>query len=933
MSPLTRSRCSSPGPGASSRGSSRTHPSNPTGTPSCTTASLSAPSATTVKAPSSNPAWGTPSADYVPTPSRTTSSGYSGPSRRLPPMSTMGPSAPPSSSPTSSTPTSSTTASPTNRYGQTVSAAAEAAAPVLGLSVGEYGELLRGPADMQSGHSREHGSETERGLPCGAFCWYRGSPEAGQDGSRDDCPAGAGSAAASSSPPGMPTSDPATSSSSHSPLMSLPTGESGGAEDLGQERSTLEQQGRHLDGGPAFGGSRLADNPVYPACLPDSRREELRAGLVAGSRDGWRRQPSPELGGGLQGSLGASRGEDQGDLICPTHRAQLDEVGPGSWCVGLNATYSQDSLDWRLVWLNFTLSRDSQMGPSSFEYFDSYVVGKDGKKGLLELSFGTKEFQLASLLDDGMTRATSYYTNKTIVKPGDTVSIGIGVLQDTPNQLYLCDQDSNVLLSVPFKSSELQGQGPNYIVNRREGVFSSFMLDSRTFSVNQTLVDGYGTCSFDSSCGLETLTCTGQALRYPCPRSTPGLHWMISSKLVDTGLSGGIWGREFALSGLLGSYMLLGDVQVKFVVHFFQSRVVLLDPAHGLSCSGPYISNKPATRDEGVDWTIGLDSSGMVFLGLFDQTTQKHHTVCGFRNFGQDVHLVAIVPVGSRPGLSVFKQFGKGFPQGGHAPTSSSEDKYGFYHPVLNTTSQTYLPLVPYGQNAPFLPVGVPAIDNLGLSPPQGFFFNKTTSQYEPSGDSSTSGSLGPLTPFQLLEGTDSCDLEIYSLCNSTRVGLQAPMANLADGDWSLFAMVSTGIPTYPLASPPPEFNFQFSFKDEQGQVKFSIKVSNSSVIVSDQESRKIAEAVSPQCGPYCSTYPRGLFAFWLQKKSSSSTFTLGHPHSLEHHGHVGPADREGYHDHDLHQDPLAGPRGQERVSSGAGPALQGHQRPAGSSS
>ncbi|KAJ1606515.1 mucin-like protein, partial [Cryptosporidium canis] len=555
---------------------------------------------------------------------------------------------------------------------------------------------------------------------------------------------------------------------------------------------------------------------------------------------------------------------------------RLDEVGPGSWCVGLNATYTQESPDWRLVWLNFTLSRDSQTGPSSFEYFDSYVLSKDGKKGLLELSFGAKELQLASLQDDGTTRAVSYYTNRTIVKPGDTVSIGIAALQDTPNQLYLCDQDSNVLLSVPFTTSELQGQNPNYIVNRREGVFSSFMLDSRTLSVNQTLVDGYGTCSFDSSCGLETLTCTGQALRSPCPRSTPGLHWMISSKLVDTGLSGGIWGREFALSGLLGSYMLLGDVQVKLVVHFFQNRLVLLDPAHGLSCSGPYISNKPAGRDESVDWTIGLDSSGMVFLGLFDQTTQKHHTVCGFRNFGQDVHLVAIVPVGSRPAVSVFRQFGKDFPQGGHAPTSSSENKYGFYHPVLNTTSQTYLPLVPYGQNAPFLPVGVPAIDSLGLSPPPGFFFNKTTSQYEPLGDSTVSGSLGPPLPFQLLEGTDSCDLEIYSLCNSTRVGLQAPMASLADGDWSLFAMVSTGIPTYPSASPPPELNFQFSFKDEQGQVKFSIKVSNSSVIISGQESRKIAEAVSPQCGPYCSTYPRGLFAFWLQKKSSSSTFTLG---------------------------------------------------------
>ncbi|XP_666597.1 hypothetical protein [Cryptosporidium hominis TU502] len=564
----------------------------------------------------------------------------------------------------------------------------------------------------------------------------------------------------------------------------------------------------------------------------------------------------------------------EADSLKPSSKhltCKLEEVDPGSWCVGLNATYNQVDSDSKLIWLNFTLSKDLQGDPNTFEYLDSYILKKENDKDLIELKFGSKELQIKDLIND--ETSLSYYTNKTILKSGEIFKLGIGVLEESPDKIYFCDEYSNVLLRIPFPSSEISGS--NFIINSKKEIFSSFMVDSKPLSINETLIDGYNSCSFESNCGLETLTCTGQILEYPCPRSTPGLNWMISSKLVDTGISSGEWGNEFAINNILSSFIILGDLQIKFLVHFFRNRVVLLDPSHGLSCSGPYISNQAVTEGDSVDWTIGLDSNHMVFLGLFDSNSKKHFTVCGFKNFGEDIPFVAVIPVGSKPGLNIFKQFGRGFPTGGYESTSNSKDNNGFYHPNLDTSTQEYTPLIPYGQNAPFLPVGVPVTDDQGLVVPPGFYFNKTTSQYEPLGSAEDSNSLRPPVPFQLVQGIEECELEIYSFCNSTKVAMESSMTNLDKKDWTLFAMVSTGIPTY-TQDPSPNFNFQFKFKDKQDQIKFSIDISNSSIVISGSDSSQIAEAVSPQCGPYCSTYPKGYFTFWLQKKFSENKFVVG---------------------------------------------------------
>ncbi|OII74959.1 uncharacterized protein cubi_00884 [Cryptosporidium ubiquitum] len=563
----------------------------------------------------------------------------------------------------------------------------------------------------------------------------------------------------------------------------------------------------------------------------------------------------------------------EADSLKPSSKhltCMLDEINPNTWCVGLNATYNQFGSESKLIWFNFTFSNDIQGDSSTFEYYDSYIIKKENNTELIEINFGRKEFQVKDLVSN--TLAVSFYPNKTVVAPGMNYRMGIGVLEETPDQIYFCDVFSHLLLNIPFNSSEISGT--NYIVNNRKEIFSYFMLDSKPLSINETLVQGYKSCSFESKCGLETLTCTSQVLEYPCPRSTPGLYWLISSKILDTNLSSGDWGKEFVFDNLLGSYIILGDPNIKFIIHFFRNKIVFLDPNYNLSCSGPYISNKPAPQGGNANWSIGFDSNDMVFLGFFDQINQKHYTICGFKNFGKDIPFVSILPVGSTPAVSVFRQFGSGFPTGGFESTSSLQNNYGFYHPEFNTTSQEYIPSAPYGMNLPFLPVGVPAIDSQGLETPPGFFFNKTTSQYEPLGSSEDPNSLRPPIPFQLTEGIDECELEIYSFCNSTNVSLLSSMNNLEERDWSLFVMVSTGIPTYPQDS-KPDFNFQFKFKDEQDQIKFTINISNSSIVIFGSDSSQIAIAVSPQCGPYCSTYPKGYFTFWLQKKSTENKFSL----------------------------------------------------------
>ncbi|KAH7649415.1 hypothetical protein FG379_000605, partial [Cryptosporidium bovis] len=212
-------------------------------------------------------------------------------------------------------------------------------------------------------------------------------------------------------------------------------------------------------------------------------------------------------------------------LVC-----MLDER-PLHWCTGLVAQYTQVESDSNTIWFNFSISGKSQVVNEyqEFSYFDSYTFrigeGVDSRRDLFTVYFGERKFMVVdkiSAVENANNIFEAYYTNKTKLSESSLITMGVSVLNE-------------VLLEVSSISiSDMTGSIT--IVNSKDDIFTQFMLEDGIESLENVLTDGYTSCSFDSACDLETLSCKAQVLHLPCPRSTAGLNWLIVSKMVETKL-------------------------------------------------------------------------------------------------------------------------------------------------------------------------------------------------------------------------------------------------------------------------------------------------------------------------------------------------------------------------------------------------------------
>ncbi|KAL7066939.1 hypothetical protein ACR3K2_26210 [Cryptosporidium serpentis] len=558
-------------------------------------------------------------------------------------------------------------------------------------------------------------------------------------------------------------------------------------------------------------------------------------------------------------------------------------ANPNNWCIGINATISDLKLDNSIIWLNFTFSDQSFFSQNQTVLSTAYELWNDNDV-LLSLKFNETKIILRNLKTSEVF--TSFYTNETLLFPGDAIIIGIGIYNEKSELVHIINENRQILISAKISNKITNSiQNITRVGNSKNKLFTSYMLQYNVTNMTSYLIDGYYTCSLDFTCSIQSTTCSGQALLNPCPIPFNGIYWSIESVIINSDMSNStenILSLYFQYPELLSIYAMNNGNSDTIIFYFFKDRMAMQDLENNLVCEGPYINNQNITNGTKIVWTIGIDSNDMIYLGISDIEDSKNYTVCSF-GFSKEIgSFVKLYPHSSYPSYSIFTQNGAGFNSGGYTPTSNLTT--GSYNPTYSEVTKSYMTKNPYGINAPYLPVGIPYIPINSSDILPGYIYNKASSQYQLDSNLTNNNNCNsrnihnisseypdnPFFPKTILYGKNQCNLQLFKLCNSTSVIVEVP-SSILKKNWTIFTMISTGIPSQPSQK---YSNYQYLFKNSLSQVVFKLAINNTAVELFD-ENGTIKTAVAPQCGPYCSTYPGGFFSFWLDYDSISNLYFI----------------------------------------------------------
>ncbi|OII70740.1 uncharacterized protein cubi_00885 [Cryptosporidium ubiquitum] len=539
-------------------------------------------------------------------------------------------------------------------------------------------------------------------------------------------------------------------------------------------------------------------------------------------------------------------------------------------CRGINGVSVTPFSQGNILWFNTTItsSKDKIHGLdfSSLHWF-GYQFLLDSNP-IFSLLFNETSITLTDQI--AKIEYSSRYTNESLAYPEMNIIFAIGWSR---LGLFVINSKSegliqiNSLTDISFNKVSLYGS---------EATPSNFLLTDQFVFPKQILYKGYESCSFFEDCPTEA-SCSSQVLTGICNKKNPGSYYQVDTVITETFLTNSTWGSRLELSSLLAEFVINeGNSQEDLLsIYIFENRLAIQDLKHNVVCSGPYPSDSIIDYGDSLSWSIGFDDSNQMYLNVQNFKGMGNFTICTLSTGIQNSDFLYLYPQGYAPGPSVFKEFKMGFPKGGFESSVSNSSLNGYYKPLYNTSSQEYDPEATYGINHPHFPPGIQAAPLNGslINTPSGYYYNTATGLFEKY-PNNTNIEINPFQPKELLEGLPECSLHMFDICNSTSVFLK-PKDTFFKQGWTLFVMLNNGIPSN--VSEKYDFNYKYEFlNSKQGnKVVLSLYYNNETVVFRNEVSGEFSVAGSPQCGPYCSTYPKGFFTFWLSYDHSSNNYII----------------------------------------------------------
>ncbi|KAJ1605640.1 mucin-like protein, partial [Cryptosporidium canis] len=575
----------------------------------------------------------------------------------------------------------------------------------------------------------------------------------------------------------------------------------------------------------------------------------------------------------------------------PWYETELEEcpLELASPCRGQNAVIKDSKFNkGNLIWISMSTVKSSPeivQGSSSYWHGFSFYRKDDSK--VLSILFNETHLRL----EDALTRTyySSRYTNSSMNYVGETVTVGLGWSR---LGLFLINDHRNSFVEIK-NSLDYSFVKLRHDSTEKKPSSSNYLLEDNFLYPDIPLFKGYETCGLFGECSVSPVACNSQVLKEVCLEKVPGMYWTFENVIQQTHVSNGTWGAELILDGLLNVYQVNDGFSDLLSIYFFDNRAVLLDLENKVSCSGPYPLNKKLNISSQIKWSIGFGKNYLLYLNIYDlENHSKAFTVCNIRYDASLLNIEFVYPLGFAPSMAKFTQYKSGFPIRGFDSTSSNSQNGGFYFPDKNTTTNELMPENKYGESFPFYPPGVkPApLDGDDSNTPPNYHYNSTTSQFEPNSDHPSPGELNPFRPTHIVDGNSICDLYLFSTCNATSARIMPENIPFKSG-WTLFVILSTGVPVRrddAQASKSVIYNYRYNFirtlakggaEDVSGvkteEVVMSLSLSNQTVVFRNEKTKANHLVGAPQCGPYCSTYPGGFFAFWLTYDSRSRRYVI----------------------------------------------------------
>ncbi|PPS92012.1 Uncharacterized protein GY17_00003979, partial [Cryptosporidium hominis] len=449
--------------------------------------------------------------------------------------------------------------------------------------------------------------------------------------------------------------------------------------------------------------------------------------------------------------------------------------------------------------------------------------------------------------------------------------------------LFILNEDLNSLIEL---QTDLDFEFKKIIQESNPQVPIKYILEEGFFYPNNILFIGYETCSLRNECRLDSTSCNSQVLKDTCDKRIDEMSWTFETSFSETNVNNGTWSQDLVIPDLLGVYLINnGHVDIS-IIYLFKNRLVLKGLILDQVCSGPYPRNQIKQIGDKITWSLAIDSNDLLYLNIIDDSDPKnkeYYTICPISYDNRFGRFKYIYPLGHAPSKVTFTQDLKGFPQGGYDSTSDpTNSNGGFYYPDKDKNTGEIKPEDKYGESYPFFPPGIkPApIDGDESNTPPGYHYNTTTGQFEKDEDNTNLDEINPFQPNHIVDGISECDLYLFSTCNATSAKIMPEDVTFKEG-WTLFVILSTGVPDYD-ETKYNGFNYKYEFKKSDNsnggleETVLSLEYSNDTVTFKNLKTNEQEVVGSPQCGPYCSTYPKGYFAFWLTYEPIRKMYSIG---------------------------------------------------------
>ncbi|PPS92542.1 Uncharacterized protein GY17_00003961, partial [Cryptosporidium hominis] len=562
----------------------------------------------------------------------------------------------------------------------------------------------------------------------------------------------------------------------------------------------------------------------------------------------------------------------------PWHEIELDEcpLELKKPCKGHNAIIKDSQFNkGNLIWISMkTVKSTPEIELAPNKYWHGFSFYNQQNEKVLSILFNETHLLLEDK-ESGMD-FSSRYTNSSLNYVGETITIGLGWSR---LGLFLINENKDSFIEV---KNNLDYTFVKIVHDSTQKSSSNYYLEENFLYPNIFLFKGYETCGLYEECSTSPVNCYSQVLTEICPKKVPGMYWTFENLIHETNVNNGTWGSEFILDGLLNVYLINdGDSDIA-TIYFFNNRMVLLDSKNKVACSGPYPNNHIINVSDKMKWSIGFGKNYLLYLNVYDlNNNNKEYSVCTIQYGSGFFNIEYVYPLGYAPSMSKFNQYKDGFPNGGYESTSdSTNNNGGFYYPDKDENTGEIKPEDKYGVSYPFFPPGVQPgpIDGDENNTPPGYHYNTTTGQFENDEGNTNSDLENPSRPTHIVDGISECNLYLFSTCNGTSAKIM-PEDTTFNEDWTLFVILSTGVPEYGDNSNNIVFNYKYNFvktdSASSDDIILSLSFTNNTVTFKNEKTSTESVVGSPQCGPYCSTYPKGYFAFWLTYNSATNKYII----------------------------------------------------------